>query len=674
MKKIIPTIFLVIMILTVVGTALIPHQAQAGWWCMLDASCVAQKVGGFLVDMIFADLSNLILKIVSAFLSIAGIILNASIILTMNIKAVYEATPAIDQIWIIIRNLSSMFIIFGLIYTSILTILDIGSPNIKNLIKNIVIAGLLINFSLFFTKILIDGSNLISLQFYRAIAPDSQNVNLTKDSIGIVLGNSLTDGGISNVFMHSLKIPKIYNNNANKNGVLTDVNGGEYFKIIISTLAGALLMIFAALSFFAAAIMFVLRLVALLLLMGFSPLYFAGMIFPEIKKELSDKWEGHLKKQLIFMPVYLFFMYVALSFISSTGTDGGKGFFDTLGMAQSDVGAKKTEGGFMLSIIGIILQYTIAFILINIPLVAAIQLSGSKWAEKFTVQKAGKVIGGFVGQHTVGRAARAAGNAAASSKWASKNPNLAILTNKTLGKVSGASFGGEKGGYDKRVDNYSKERKDYVTKRYDLSAENKINIEQKTKTELKGQMDSWDARMQNNINTAQEKMSKNKVRVDASQVKVTEHEEVVAKLEKEHKEAVTVYGGETPLAQKAKTKLDDAKVKLEDEKQALSAVSKEAESIKEEINEATAKKSDEERKKWEDATAKILREKIREEERSKVSEEFAKQLDNDPNPFTREASEKAANLIRKELRKKPEDLELEKIINKLISDREEKKE
>jgi hypothetical protein len=141
------------------------------------------------------------LRISAFFLSVSGMLLNISIILTLNIKALYEATPAIDQVWLVIRNLSSMFIIFALIYTSILTILDAAKTSASTLIKNIIMAGILINFSLFFTKTLIDASNLVSLQFYRALVPNSATID--KNNIITVVTKSFTTGGLSDIFMQN---------------------------------------------------------------------------------------------------------------------------------------------------------------------------------------------------------------------------------------------------------------------------------------------------------------------------------------------------------------------------------------------------------------------------------------------------------------------------------------
>ena len=361
MKKALTTIFLIVMILTVAGVALVPNEAEAGCLPFNPMGCVT---------LLVTYVGNTVLMLTAQFLFVMGVVLNMAMILTLNIKAVYEATPAIESMWVVIRNISSIFIIFGLLYTSVATILDASKTSVKKMVGSIIMAGLLINFSLFFTKILIDTSNIVSMQFYRAIAPDFKNADLTKDGIGKLLSSAYKDGGISNIFQQSLKIPKLYT--AGKDGgFLKGIN--VLGNIQFATYGGAILMIIAGLSFFAAALAFIVRLIMLLLAMAFSPLFFVGMIFPKIQAEAKtyvDKFIG----QLTFMPIYLLLMYVALRFIS----DGdGKGFFASL-----NTGQENSTGNFILAKAGLAFQYIIAIIVINIPLVAALKAGAMapKWA------------------------------------------------------------------------------------------------------------------------------------------------------------------------------------------------------------------------------------------------------------------------------------------------------
>jgi len=386
----------------ILGVVLMPHVASADWMsdlsCIFDPAKCVEKAGLNLLSNLAASIGNLVLMVSSWFLSLAGIVLNISIILTMNIKVIYQSTPAIGEVWIVIRNISSMFIIFGLIFTSIQTILDVGKPNVKGLIINIIIAGLLINFSLFFTKTLIDASNLVSLQFYRAISPDSKNVNLATGDLSTIVSSGWSGVGLSNIFMQSLKIPSVY---STPKGFLGSDGETNFTRIFISTIAGSALMIFAALSFFAAAIAFIIRVVLLLLLMAFSPVYFIGMMFPQIKTSVSAKWEDLLIGQLLFMPAYLLLMYVAMKFIA------GPGFFAALDIARTS--SATGPAGILLSTVGLLLQFTIAFILINAPLVVAIKLGGksTEWgnnAKKWASDRL-KSVSGSAWHNTGGRAA-----------------------------------------------------------------------------------------------------------------------------------------------------------------------------------------------------------------------------------------------------------------------------
>lgn len=448
---------LILVFLTIVTIVIMtPNVAMAdttvsSLLCILQPS--ACTVGSFVASNfvmgMVADISYLILQISSQFLSITGVLLNLSIILTMNIKAIYEATPAIRDVWVVLRNLSSIFIIFVLLYTSILTILDLGKTSIKDLVGKVIMVGLMINFSLFFTKAAIDASNLVSLQFYRAIVPNSA-VLLDKSQIGSAVTGAFRSGGISDVFMSSLKITRIYDKKTNT-GLLTDSNGGRDFKIAVSSLLGSILMIVAGLSFLAASIMFTVRLAILLLLIGFSPVYCAGMIFPEIEKDVSGKWMGHLRQQLLGMPVYLLFMYVALRFISTINSSGAsEGFFASLNYTQSTATA---SNGILISSVAIIIQYTIAFIFINIPIIAAVSTGGisAKWGES-----AKKWAGGFMAKHTLGRAASNIDKKLANTRFGNLQPirDLRALTTQTM---AASKFGGYSSWKDNEKE--SKERK-----------------------------------------------------------------------------------------------------------------------------------------------------------------------------------------------------------------------
>ncbi|MBU4536668.1 hypothetical protein KJ603_01360, partial [Patescibacteria group bacterium] len=113
-------------------------------------------------------MGELMLWISSQILAISGILFNVSLEYTLNFKYLVEQTGVVNIGWQVIRDFSNMLFIFVLLFLSIGTILGLSSYNVKNSIKNIILAALLINFSLFFTNVIIDVSNVAAVGFYNA--------------------------------------------------------------------------------------------------------------------------------------------------------------------------------------------------------------------------------------------------------------------------------------------------------------------------------------------------------------------------------------------------------------------------------------------------------------------------------------------------------------------------
>ncbi len=359
---------------------------------------ILEKATVSFVNSTLANIANSFLQMTAWLLSIVGVLLSFAIDRTLHIGDYMDNIPAIKEVWIVIRNLSSIFIIFLLIYTSISTIVGVGGK-LGELVKNIVMAGLLINFSLFFVRLGIDASNLVSMQFYRAIVPNSSQG-------GSTVSKAFTGGGLSDVFMSSLRIPQIYQNTS------TLKSTDAFLSIFIATTGGIIIMITAAFSFLAASIAFIARIGILLFIMALSPFYFAGWIFPQINKDVSSKLFEYFKSQLIFMPVYLFLMYIALRLISSPG-------FKAMFNASSTGIIPANEGPFGATSMGIVIQYIIAILFINAPLIAALQFGakGAKWAPGLSLSK---TIGGSMWRNTGSRVASRMAESKTLQKFAGK--------------------------------------------------------------------------------------------------------------------------------------------------------------------------------------------------------------------------------------------------------------
>jgi hypothetical protein len=418
-------------IILVVGFVLVPHEAHA-WSFLPNTEEILDSVIAFLFN-------NLLLPLANMFVQLTGYLLNATMTITLNMNTLVSSSGGIvDSTWSIIRDISSILIIFFLLYTAIEIIIGISDSKVRHLIIMVAVAGILINFSLFFTKIAVDTSNLVSLAFYRAITPTG---SAQWNGNGAYLTSAINDGGLSNVFMNALSLQTFYNPATTAVGTQTNTNP---IAVMAAGSGGVVVMVIAGLSFLAAAILFAVRIGLLILLMAFSPVFFLGMIIPKFKKEISDLWKNTLIGQCFIMPVYLLFMYVAMRVITNPT------FKNVLNPSTVAANASGSTGVLLVSAstVGTVIQYIIAILLISIPLVAALKYAsvGKDWAN--AIVKKGKQWGksavsgtaSFAGRNTFGAAATKANESGFMKKMYESNPNAARLLSGTFTKV-GSSYG-----------------------------------------------------------------------------------------------------------------------------------------------------------------------------------------------------------------------------------------
>lgn len=409
-----------------------------------------------------ASMVNIVLHVVGYLLVIAGTLLDISIGLTMHIKDLINSIPAIYQVWTTIRDISGLFFIFFLLYAAFKIILGFDGKY-GDLIKNIVIAGILINFSFFITSMLIDMSNMVSLAIYNAMLPNDE-VTIDKTTTIGSLVNLQKGHALSNAFMQGLSIPSLFDSNS-QTGAASDPStastAGALMKIVLVGVIGILTIVIASISFFIASVAFIVRLFVLIFLLAFSPLWFASWVIPDLKKQ-SKKFTDMLYSQLVFMPVYLLLMYAALSIITKSSIFGGSL------PASTAAGNALPMGDY----VALLINAVFIIFMLNLPLYAGLSIgglvTGSKWGADSISKWAGKKAGSWAGRNTIGRAASIANNSDAMKKISTRVPSLGIALSKQLGKAENAGFGEKKGGFKDVSEAKKKEYKDlhekYVSK------------------------------------------------------------------------------------------------------------------------------------------------------------------------------------------------------------------
>jgi hypothetical protein len=255
-----------------------PTQESCSW---TNPGCIILRIVG-----------GIVLKLAGLITQLSGVALNATMMYTVIDMAKHVSTTGanVDNSWRVVRDIANMGFIFVLLYAAISTILGTG-PGYQKLIVRTVVVAILVNFSLFITKVVIDIANLLALTLYSAIAPAA-----------LTSGGTFLNAGISNAFVDLLNFKSLWSPDLTANGIIS-----------VGVL-GSLVLLITAFIFFAITIMFVVRYIVLILLMVVSPLAFVASILPSMEK-FTNQWKETLLGQAFFAPVFFLMIWISLNIL-----------------------------------------------------------------------------------------------------------------------------------------------------------------------------------------------------------------------------------------------------------------------------------------------------------------------------------------------------------------------
>lgn len=221
-------------------------------------------------------------------------------------------SASIDEGWMIMRDIGNIAFIFILLYIGVSTILDIGGVNTNKLLARVVIAVLLMNFSLALTKIPIDASNVFAIAFHNAIG----NGNARTDGFDLDIDSSLRNIDISGELMAAMSPQRLFTSVQIGANTVTSANFMEtIMAVIVNTIFALIALGLLIYVFLTGIVIFLVRIVALSMVLIFSPAaviaYAAGM------DGFFKKWKTYLVNYAVVAPIYMFFIYLTLRFAKS---------------------------------------------------------------------------------------------------------------------------------------------------------------------------------------------------------------------------------------------------------------------------------------------------------------------------------------------------------------------
>lgn len=253
--------------------------------------------------------TNIILNLSSYFAYITGTLFDYSLEFSINSAEFFKKLGVIEITWSFIRDILNITFIFILLWTAVQILIgNEGKYNAKKVLMNVVIFAVLMNFSLFAAKFMVDTSNVVSLKIYESMKADSVG---NKASISSRIMNTV---GLSTLY----NVTEIFNSDKLRAQGTCAADPG---KLIIVSVMGSVLLIVLSLALGLAAILFLIRLVNIIFLFIKSPLWVWGNVLPgnPYMSKLTKDWWSSMKHVLVFPILYLFWMLIAIIVFEKLG-------------------------------------------------------------------------------------------------------------------------------------------------------------------------------------------------------------------------------------------------------------------------------------------------------------------------------------------------------------------
>lgn len=201
--------------------------------------------------------------------------------------------------WNIIRSLANMFIVLGFVVVGIATILRIREYEAQKKLLPLIMAAILINFSLVICGVFIDVANITMDYFLGASGPD----------------------GIINPLRARLTGPTVVS--------FIESTKGDFERYVAAVMGFSISLIVSSMIFLLYGLIFIMRPVALMCLVILSPLAFACSALPATKSAFFNKWRDQFVNWVVIGVPTAFFLYLGGHLANATSITSQFGTLDT---------------------------------------------------------------------------------------------------------------------------------------------------------------------------------------------------------------------------------------------------------------------------------------------------------------------------------------------------------
>ena len=273
---------------------------------------------------------------------------------------------SIYSMWKMIRDFFNLFFILTLLYTAFTIVFQVAK-NYKQTLLSIILAAMFVNFSFPITRVIIDMTNVPMYYFVNQLG---SNGSSQKDYLGTVL---------SATKLQDILVP-------GSKGGISNVN---FSNIGVSQLLMAIVFLFIfSVTLLVLAVMFVVRLAALIILLIFSSVGFAASVIPGLEKYGSMWWEK-LAQYALFGPAAMLMLVIATQFFAEISQDNTNAQFVQAGLANSTPETAGFISSMAMFTVPIVMLWAAIGLAVSSSLVGAGAVVGLGYA---AIKGAGKLV------------------------------------------------------------------------------------------------------------------------------------------------------------------------------------------------------------------------------------------------------------------------------------------
>jgi hypothetical protein len=308
---------------------------------------------------------------------------------TLSTLGLTSTNGAINSGWDAFRDLANILIIGMFVFIAISTILGSKEYGYKKLVARVLVIAVLMNFSLLFTKLIIDASNFTAYQFYSQIAGQGTSGNVAVfDTAGS--------------FLKPIGITSIWNDSQNLGDAVGQTTGSAMQAFAVGLVGGILLVAIAAVLFYGT-ILIAARGVVLVVLMVTSAVAFATYLLPNFagsKYGWKGWWEA-LINCAVFAPVLMLFLSLSLMILRNAPIPSSGNNLGTIIGNPAQLSASGNVGWEI--IMTYIFTLGLLYVSLKISSTFASSTSGMNIGSMMSGLGSLSGIGAFAGRNTVSR-------------------------------------------------------------------------------------------------------------------------------------------------------------------------------------------------------------------------------------------------------------------------------